>query len=203
MKRPSFVSSLWIIVVCGIITHTLASCTKAHAQDVTVTNAQTMPSLSSGLQQIYDAATSSTNYGVAIGGGRSTTGQKNVAFAELLYNFTPSVGMLIGYDYLWTGKQAGVPGQANLVKGGLNLQADLHPLKQYGFTNFTVTPFGFALVASGNGGVSEIMGAGVKTQLYTFKGFNLNGGVLYEDRTGAGYWNGRYVGGFLAITRGF
>lgn len=178
------------------------------AQDVTSTNTTPAmpaftPTLSGGLQQVYDAVAGSTNFGFAAGYARGTTGNRNVAFADVPYNFNSNVGLLIGYEYLWTAKAAGIPSQANLVKGGLNLQADLKPLKQFGFTNFTVTPFGFALVASGNGTVSEIIGGGAKTTVLTWKGLNVNLGVLYENRTGAGFWNGRYVGGFAAISKGF
>lgn len=179
---------------------------KANGQEVIVTNpAPAMPSFSSGLQQIYDAATSSTNFGLVTGYARSTTGNRNVGFAELGYNFdsVQALGLVIGYDYCWTSKQSGIPSQANLVKGGIQLKADVKPLKQFGLTNFTVTPFGFALVASGNGNVSEIIGGGAKTTVATFKGINLNLGVLYENRTGAGYWDGRYLGGFFAMTKGF
>lgn len=158
-----------------------------------------MPSFSGGLQQIYDATTGSTNYGLVIGGGRSTTGQRNLAFADLAYNFTPSVGMIIGYDYLWASRHFGLPAQANLVKGGVNLQADLKPFKN----SFTVTPFAFALVSSGNGTVSEIIGGGAKTTLFEFKGIKFDLGVLYQNRTGAGFWDGRYFGGFAALTKGF
>jgi hypothetical protein len=187
------------------VTALAVSAISSPAQEVNVTNSVSgqMPSFNAGLQQIYDAATSATNYGVVFGGGRSTTGQRNLAFADLAYNFNSNVGLIIGYDYLWASKHLGQPSQANLVKGGVNLQANVQPLKNFGLTNFTVTPFGFALVATGNGNVSEILGAGVKTTLYTFKGFDLGGGLMYETRTGAGFWNGKYITGFLSLSKGF
>lgn len=176
----------------------------SHAQSLSETNAPSTsaPSLSGGLQQIYDAAASGTNYGFASGFARATHGNRNVGFADLLYNFNPSVGAVIGYDYCWTSKAAGVPAQANLVKGGVNLQVDLHPFKT-AWPSLTVTPFGFALVASGDGKVSQIIGGGGKVTLFDFKGVNVNLGVLYENRTGAEFWDGRYVGGFLAVSKGF
>jgi hypothetical protein len=198
MKNKS--TLLKVSLLAGI----LAMGCSAQAQTVTITNpVPAMPTFSGGLQQIYDAATGATNYGLVIGGGRSTTGQRSLAFADLAYNFTPSVGLVVGYDYLWASKHLNQPSQANLVKGGVNLQANLQPLKNYGFTNFTVTPFGFALVATGSGTVSEILGTGVKTTVTTFKGFNLNVGVMYEHRTGAGFWDGNYVTAFTALSRGF
>ncbi len=161
------------------------------------------PSLSGGLQQIWDAASVSTNFATAFGGGRSTSGNKDLAFAEFCYNFNANVGLVIGYDYLWTSKAAGIPSSANLVKGGLSLQAPIKPLKTYGFNNFTVTPFGFMLVATGNGSASEVMGAGLQTKILSFKGFNLNAGIIYEKRTDAGYWNGNYAAAFLGLSKGF
>lgn len=158
------------------------------------------PSLSSGLQTIYDSVAGSTNWGGAFGYLRSTSGNKSGGYAMALYNFSPTVGAVIGYDYLWSGRQH----TANLVKGGLNLQADLAPLKQFGVTNFVVTPFAYALVASGSGQVSELVGGGAKAQLYKWaNGIAVDALVLYENRTGAGYWDGRYVGGGLAITYKF
>lgn len=188
----AFIAMLAIGVISGCI---------ARADDVTTTNSG--PSLTQGFQEIYDAATSATNYGLAFGAARGTTGQRNLAFADLAYNFNQNVGLIIGYDYLWAAKKFGQADSANLVKGGISLQVGLQPLKNFGLTNFTVTPFAFALVATGNGNVSEILGGGVKTRLWTWKGFDLDTGVLYEDRTGAGFWNGRYLGGFLAVTKGF
>ena len=164
---------------------------------------QPAPSLSAGLQQIWDAASVSTNFAAAFGGGRATSGNKNLAFAEFCYNFNANVGLVVGYDYLWTAREAGIPSSANLVKGGLTLHAPIKPLKQFGFDKFTVVPFGFMLVATGNGSASEVMGGGLQTKILSFKGFNLNTGVIYEKRTDAGYWNGNYVAGFLGISKGF
>ena len=176
----------------------------ARAQDISITNVppNPQPTLSGGLQQIYDSI-NSTNVGVVVGGGRSTTGQRNLAFADLLYNFTPSVGMVIGYDYLWAGKSQDHPSQANLVKGGINLQADILPFKGFGWTNVVVTPFGAALVASGNGTVSEIYSAGGKIAVYSHWGLKFNVGAMVEKRTGSGYWDATYPCGFFAVTKGF
>lgn len=182
----------------------MCACSAVRAQQVTTTNAVApMPSFSQGFQAIYDSVAGGTNYGFVTGYARATHGNRSVAFAEIPYNFNSVVGAIIGYDYCWTSKKSGIPAQANLVKGGLNLQTDLYPLKQIGFSNFKITPFAFALVASGNGVVSEIMGGGAKTTVATWKGLNFNLGVLYESRIGAGYWDGRYLGGFAAITKGF
>lgn len=200
MKKSSLILLL-ILVLAWFV----AAPAPVAAQQVNVTNAVAgqMPSFNSGLQEIYDAATSATNYALVFGGGRSTTGQRSLAFADLGYNFNQNVGLVIGYDYLWASQHLNQAAQANLVKGGINLQANLQPLKNFGLTNFTVTPYAFALVATGNGNVSEILGGGIKTTIYSFKGFDLAGGLLYEDRTGAGFWDGKYVAGFIGLTKGF
>lgn len=198
MKNKSMLKGVLIVVTIGLICHA------AFGQDISVTNVppNPAPSLSSGLQQIYDSI-NSTNIGVVIGGGRATTGQRNLAFADLLYNFTPSVGAVIGYDYLWAGKSQGHASQANLVKGGINLQADILPFKGFGLTNVVVTPFGSAMVASGNGTVSEIYAAGGKIAVYSKWGLKFNLGAMVEKRTGSGYWDATYPCGFFAVTKGF
>lgn len=169
---------------------------------VTYASAQTnSPSLSSGLQQIVDSFGTATNWATVTGYGHSTKGNKNLAFVDLAYNFSQSVGVVIGYDYLWDNQAK--TSQANLVKGGINLQAPIKPLKQFGFENLTVTPFGFVLMSSGNGNVSEIVGGGGKVKLWEFHGYGLNTGLIYENRIGAQEWSGRYLGGFLSVSKGF
>jgi len=197
MKTPlAFITALVIVAA------SFYGCT-GHAQTVVVTNAAVMPSFANGIQMVYDSVAGATNYGLATGFARATHGNRNVAFAEVAYNFNTVFGAIVGGDYLWTSKKSGVPSASNMVKGGLNLQTDLYPFKNFGLPNLKVTPFAFGLVATGNGVVSEILGGGAKTTIATWKGINVNLGVVYETRTGAGYWDGRYVGGFLAITKGF
>ena len=162
----------------------------------------TTPTFQAGAQQIYDAVTTSTNFGLALGGGRSTTGNRNLAYGDFVYNVSQAVGLVIGYDYLWTSTK-GVPAQANLVKGGLTIQAPLQPFKNVGWTNVVVTPYAFALVATGNGSMSQILGGGINYKLTEWKGFKFNVGLLYEQRTDAGYWDAKYIAGTLAITHGF
>jgi len=201
MKTKSYVPFLLALLILAIL---FFQCGRVHAQTVLVTNpAPAMPSFSSGLQQIYDSVTVSTNYAIATGYGRATTGNRNLAFADYIYNVSQNVGMVAGYDYLWTSKASGIPSQANMVKGGISFSADLHPLKNYGLTNFIVTPFANGLVASGSGGVSEILTVGGKTVLVTFIGWNLNLCGFYEKRTGSGYWDAAYVCGAVAFSKGF
>jgi hypothetical protein len=194
IKTKKLIMKLKLLFILGL---TVLACIESQGQ---TTNTTPPATFASGVQTIYDSLAGSTNWGGAFGFARATTGNKSVGFADALYNFNSTVGALVGYEYLYSGNVH----TANLVKGGLNLQADLQPLKQFGFTNFTVTPFAFALVASGNGVVSEIVGGGAKTKIYQWaNGIAINAVVLYENRTGSGYWDGRYVGGALAITYKF
>jgi len=200
MKTKNYVPFLLALLVLAIL---FFQCGKVHAQTVTTTNAQAMPGFSAGLQMIYDSVTVSTNYAIATGYGRAATGNRNLAFADYIWNVSQNVGLVAGYDYLWTSKASGVHAQANLVKGGVSLSADLHPLKNYGFTNFIVTPFANSLVASGSGGVSEVVTVGGKTVVATFSGWNLNLCGFYEKRIGSGYWDGAYICGAVAFSKGF
>lgn len=161
-------------------------------------------SFSSGLQMIYDSVAVSTNYALAFGGGRATTGNRNLAFADYVYNVSENAGLVLGYDYLWTAKAAGVPSQANLVKGGITLSAKIYPLKNFGLTNTAVTPFANVLLATGNGSASEIITAGGKLNIATFGGgWNLSAVGFWETRKDAGYWTASYVCGALAVSKGF
>lgn len=162
------------------------------------------PSFSGGLREIADAGSSSTNWTIVGGAGRSTTGNKNLAFADLAYAFNDNVGAVVGYDYLWR------PGadQLNAVKGGLTLQATIHPLAFIGstfLTNVVGTPFVSALVATPRHGedIGLITTAGINFDLYRFKNFSLDSGVQYENRTGQGEWNGNYIPLHLGISRKF
>jgi len=188
------------IVLLFALALAIFSCNRAGAQTVIVTNAQTMPGFSAGLQMIYDSVTVSTNYAVIAGAVRSTTGSRNIGFVDYAYNFSQNVGLVLGYDYCTSHGHASV---ANLIKGGISLQASIAPFKQFGITNFCIVPFGSVVIATGNGVVGEIVSGGAKAVIASYKGFNFNLGALYESRTGEGYWDGRYVGGFVAASKGF
>ena len=84
------------------------------------------PTISAGLQQIYDAALGSTNFAVLTGGGRSLKGKNNLAFVDYIYNFNQNAGLVLGYDYTWTGSAKKFePGNLNFVKGGFTVNADI------------------------------------------------------------------------------
>ncbi len=202
MKRSS--QALAYILSTIIIACLFATSLQVKAQTITVTNpAPAMPSFSAGLQQIYDSVAVSTNYALAFGGGRSTTGNKNLGFADYVYNVSQNVGLVVGYDYLWTAKKYGIASQANLIKGGISFSALIYPLKNFGLTNFAVMPFANGLVATGNGSASEIITAGGKFTFASFSGWNFGGVGFWETRKDAVYWTADYICAALEFDKGF
>jgi hypothetical protein len=168
--------------------------------------AQSNPSASftGAVQQFSEAVTSATNWTAIAGYGRSTAGNKNVAFADVAYNFNQNVGIVIGYDYLWAKGQS----QANVVKGGVTLSATVHPFAFLGSTfatNIVATPFVADLLATpkNNSGIGNIITTGINFDVYSFKNFELGAGVQMERRYGQGYWNGNYWLGHIGVTRKF
>lgn len=160
------------------------------------------PSISGGLQQIYDAALGSTNFAVAVGGGRSTKGNNNLGFADYIYNFNQNVGAVLGYDYLWSSTK-GIPSNLNFVKGGLNVKAEIAPLKSIA-PNFKVTPFSVILIDTSAGQVGQIVVAGADYHIGIAKGWMFNVGGFYENRTGGNTaYDGAYICGHIAISKGF
>lgn len=205
MKKNSFLPGLCAMLVFGI----LGGCAfHARAQETVVTNpvAAVMPAfkdptISGGLQQIWDAAAGSTNFAVAIGGGRGIKGNKNLAFADYVYNISGNVGVILGYDAL---KVDGGATTYNFVKGGLQLKADIYPLKNFGLETFKVTPFAAILMSSHSGNVGEVVVAGASHRWALSKSWGLNVGAFYENRTGGNDpGNGVYVCGLLALSRNF
>ncbi|MDE2105576.1 MAG: hypothetical protein KGL39_50585 [Patescibacteria group bacterium] len=146
------------------------------------------------VQGLFDTFIASTNAAFTAGGGRGLTGNKNLFFADYLYKFNANAGLLLGYDHLWGSGQS----QDNVVKGGLNLQATLIPFKSFGLTNFVVQPFAAYLVATptggpNSGGIGAIAVGGVDYKYALTTAMSLDMGVLFENRTGQGYWDGNYV----------
>lgn len=145
----------------------------------------------------------STNWAVVGGGGRGLTGNKNVYFGGLAYNFTDFVGAYVGGDYLTS------PGGnvAEVVKGGVTLQIPIYPFRLIGVnfaTNFQVSPFADELLATprqGNVPVGNIIGGGVNIKVATLGRWGFDAGVEVNNRTGQGYWNGNYLTGHAAIGR--
>ena len=142
------------------------------------------PTISGGLQQIYDAI-GGTNGAVTVGGGRATTGDYNLAFVDYLYNFNQYAGLLLGFDDIAKGMNFSAHNIV-FVKGGFNLQAKIAPFKNIGLPNFYLTPFTSILMSSGNGNVGEIVVAGAAFTIPVTATSNLRIGGFYENRSGSG-----------------
>jgi len=160
------------------------------------------PTISGGLQQVYDAALGSTNYAVAIGGGRGLKGDHNLVFLDYLYNFNENAGLLLGFDDIGQGTKFTTDNVA-FIKGGFNIQAEIAPIKGI-FPNFKVTPFASLLMSSSGGDVGEIVVAGANYHIGIAKGWLFNFGGFYENRTGGNTsTDGAYICGHLAVSKGF
>ena len=159
------------------------------------------------LQEAYDKFIASTNYAVASGYLRGMTGNKNVWFITYLYNLGDHAALVLGYDYVWANMEPKTS-FANILRGGLNLHADVYPLKRWNQkSTFYVTPFAYDLLATptsgtdNNGGLGNIAGAGVEWKAKLWKDLDFHLGVLYENRTGQGdVVDGNYAGGFAALS---
>ena len=167
------------------------------------------PSFSAGLQEMADAVSSSTNWTLIGGIGRSTKGSRNIAFGAVAYNFNENVGIVAGIDTLWAPHQD-VERQQNVVKGGVTLSAPIHPFAFIGSTfatNIVGIPFAAALIASPSGGSSDAIATigtvGCNFDIISFKNFELVVGGQYETRSGSGFWNGNYIIGQIGISRRF
>jgi hypothetical protein len=175
---------------------------------VTTTNTATPPAnfnkIGAALKLIGQTLSESTNWAAAAGYGRDVSGgDRNVAFAQLAYNFNDYVGLVLGYDYMF-----GAPGhQFNSVKGGMTLQLPMHPFAFIGstfLTNLVCTPLVFDEIAtSSSSSVANIVGAGVDFDLYNFGNLAIHAGVDYENRTGDAVWSGDYALFHFALTRNF
>ena len=180
----------------------------ARAQTNQIPNLIPAPSFSAVLQEMAAAVANSTNWTILGGAGRATTGNRNIAFGAVAYNFDP-VGILVGVDTLWAPHQSQQQ-QVNVLKGGITLSARIHPLAFIGstfLTNVVGTPFGMALVATPSGGskdsIATIAGGGINFDIVQFKNFELVIGAEYENRTGSGFWDGAYAMAHLGISRRF
>lgn len=161
------------------------------------------PTISGGFQQIYDAALDSTNFAVAVGYGRSLKGNNSLAFIAYNYNLNNLVAMTLGFDDIGHGTKF-TSDNIDFVKGGLTLQTEIAPLKNWGLPNFKVTPFGSLLMSSGNGRVGQIVVAGANWRIGIAKGWYFNLGGEYENRSGDGLpTDGAYIAGHLAVSKSF
>lgn len=195
------------VAVLALATVSIEAQTNNQVENLLGTNSPIKidPTISHGIQEIYDAALGSTNFAIATGGGRSLKGQNNLGFVDYLYNFNSNAGLVLGYDYTWTGHAAKFQ-QSNLsfVKGGFNVQADITPFKNFGLTNLTLTPFTAILIDSSGGQVGQIIVGGVDWKAASFHGWKFNLGGFYENRTGGNTsFDGAYLCAHIAMSRGF
>ena len=169
--------------------------------------ASVSPTISGGIEQIAQAALGSTNFAVAIGGGRGLHGNNNLLFADYLYNFVgdgkTSAGFILGFDEIAHGAHF-TSDNVNFVKGGLNVQTVIAPLKGWGLTNFFIAPFASVLIDTSGGQVGQIIVTGANYKIGIGKGWNFNLTGFYESRTGGDTSvDGAYICGAIAFSRNF
>lgn len=185
-------------------------CQKAAAQTSTsqvpnlLTNLPVNPTISGGLQQVWDAATTSTNFALVAGAGRSLHGQNLLAFADYVYNLSDNVGVVLGYDAIRSKVGDGHITTYNFVKGGVQLSAKIAPFKNFGLPNVYLTPFGGILMSSSGGSVGQIVYTGLNYRIPISSSWAFNLGALYENRTGGQTdTEGAYLGGHIAFSHAF
>lgn len=115
------------------------------------------------------------------------------------HDFTGNVGAFFALDWL---------GQFNLVSGNLDLKLPMHPIAS--LTNFVVEPLvivGITTPFSGaghdNGGIGTVEGGGVKLSLGSKWGIDWGTGIVAENWTGAGAYNGWHGQLFFGGRHGF
>jgi hypothetical protein len=152
-------------------------------------------------QQVYDDTIGTSNGVFVATGARKLVGNANRFSLDYIYSLTPGAtnvgaGLVIGIDDI----RAGSLSQANVLKGGVTLNANVYPFKNFGATNFFVTTYAFSLVAtptsgtSNNGGIGQLSGAGASYEQHFTKNLSLELGGFYENATGEGKYNGNYLG---------
>ena len=153
-------------------------------------------SISDTFSTLMGQIASGTNLNAVVGAGRALKGNKNLYFADVAYGFNANVGLVAGVDRLTS---PGFANENNIVKGGITLQAQIHPFTFIGSTwatNVVGNPYAAALVASPTGGSSDSIGTiivtGISFDVYAVKNWELILGVAYETRSGAGYYDGGY-----------
>jgi hypothetical protein len=147
-------------------------------------------------QQFYDTTIGTSNGVFVATGARKLVGNANRFSVDYIYSFNDVAGLVLGVDDIRSGGYS----QANILKGGLNLQTKIYPFKNFGATNFFVTPYAFALIAtptggtSNNGGVGQLAGTGISFEQTFTKNLSLELGGFYENSTGEGKFNGNWAG---------
>ena len=158
-----------------------------------------------GLNEMFMAVATGTNWTGLAGYGRGLSGNHNVGYADVAFNFSKNVGVLVGYDALWGAGQS----QFNAVKGGVSLNftgpLPLLPLLPTAMTNIPVTVYAAQLIATPKGGnaVGALTVAGADIDILPVKNFELVAGAAYENRSGQGSWDGNYILFHVGFRRNF
>lgn len=156
---------------------------------------------SSLAQQVWDDTIGTSNGVFVVTAARKLTGNANRFSVDYLYSFNSIAGLVIGIDDIRSGNYS----QASILKGGLNLQANVYPFKNFGVTNFFLTPYAFAVVTtpmggtSNNGGIGQLTGTGVSFEQKFSKNLSLEVGGFYENSTGEGAYNGNWIGALAGL----
>ena len=152
-------------------------------------------------QQFYDATIGTSNGVFVATAARKLVGNANRFSVDYIYSFNSVAGLILGIDDIRSGGKS----YANVVKGGLNLQTKIYPFKNFGATNFFVTPYAFVLIAtpiqgtSNNGGIGQLAGTGISFEHKLSKNLSLELGAFYENSTGEGQFNGNWAGGLFGL----
>lgn len=177
------------------------------------TNTNSNTGFFADLQALAQGAIDSP-WGASAGFGRSTTGDKDVAYIlitdQLITNIDGtgfSSGPIVGYDELWMPHVK----QINSLSGGWQLSLTENPFtftKVSFLTNMVATELAYNLVATPRdsaNSIGDIVGTAVMLDFYPkgFDGFHIKALGAYENRTGQGAFNGNYVLFGGVISRNF
>ena len=167
------------------------------------------PGVTATAENIWQAIQAGT---WAAGGGyeRGLVGNKNIASGEVAYNFTNGIGVLFGNDVLF-GK--GKP-QQETFKGGVSLQATIHPFAFIGSTSLTnlsgqIVVSDAIAQPNGNGNnIGNIVVTSLAIHVFDLSKIKLNNfdfvvAPNFENRQGQGNWSGNYFGVQLFLRRMF
>jgi opacity protein-like surface antigen len=167
---------------------------------LTAEAAQSQSSMNSAFQQICDVLLNSSNAMITVSGGvKLSDNDVKLAAFDYLYGFNQNAYLIVGYDYVWSSR----PGEssANIVKGGLQLQAEG---KLFGV--LTVRPFAASLIStptsgtSNNGGAALINLVGIEFTVKKWQRGQLHVGGYFENRTAMGFASGNYLCGGLGYS---
>ena len=183
------------LFLIGIVLEIVSGAVLAQAQSTNTIGSFT-PAETSLMQQFYDSTIGTSNGVFVVTAARKLTGNANRFSLDYIYSFNANAGLVIGIDDIRSGGYS----QANILKGGLNLKTDIYPFKNFGATNFFVTPYAFVLIAtptggtSNDGGIGQLAGTGISYEHWFTKNLSVEAGGFYENSTGEGVYNGNWCG---------